>query len=113
MPDLSDVQLWGCKAWVHDNKQSKLDTRAREGQWLGFDVDTRAHRIYWPNSGTVSVEQDVYFASAGPLEGEEPYFRIISSEQTAAPDTPSTADSSPSSPSPPSPSSSPEPAQLR
>ena len=111
-PDLSDVQLWGCKAWVHDDKWSKLDTRAREGRWLSFDVDARAHRIYWPNSGTVSVERDVYFVSAGLLEGEEPYFRIISSEQTAAPDTPSTADSSSSSPSPSSPSSSPEPAQL-
>ena len=103
-PDLSDVQPWGCKVWVHDDNGSKLDARAREGRWLGFDIDARAHRVFWPNSGTVSVERNVYFASAGPLEGEDSLFQIVSSEQTAAPDTPSTSDSS---------SSSPEPVQLR
>ena len=91
-PDLSDIQLWGCKVWVHDDKWSKLDTRTCEGWWLGFDINARAHRIFWPSSGTVSVEWDVYFVSAGPLKGEDPYFQIVSSEQTAAPDTPSTSD---------------------
>jgi hypothetical protein len=115
-PDLSEVQPWGCKVWVHNDNGSKLDVHAREGQWLGFNVNTQAHRVFWPNSGTISIERNVYFALAGPLEGEESPFQIISSEQTAAPDTPSTSDS-PSSPisstqSTPS-SSSPEPVYLR
>jgi len=92
-PDLSVAHLWGCKVWVHDDTGSKLDARAREGRWLGFDVDSRAHRVYWPQSTTVSVERNVYFASAGPLEGEELRIDSISSKQTAAPDTPLTSTS--------------------
>jgi hypothetical protein len=115
-PDLSEVQPWGCKVWVHDDNGSKLDIHAREGWWLGFDIDAQAHRVFWPNSGTISVERNMYFASAGPLEGEESPFQIISSEQTAALDTPSTSDS-PSSPVSSTQStlssSSPEPVHLR
>ena len=85
--------MWGCKVWVHDDTGSKLDARAREGRWLGFDVDSRAHRVYWPQSTTVSVERNVYFALAGPLEGEELWIDPIGSKQTAAPDTPSTSTS--------------------
>ena len=108
-PDFSGLRRWGCHVWVHDDSGSKLDVRAREGRWLGFDVDSRAHRVYWPRLGTVTVERNVYFASAAPLEGEQLQIPIIGSEQTAAPDTPSTSNSlsppispvrSPSSPSP-------------
>jgi hypothetical protein len=45
-PDLSVAHLWGCKVWVHDDTGSKLDARAREGWWLSFDLNSRAHRIY-------------------------------------------------------------------
>ena len=55
-PDLSVTHLWGCKAWVHNNTGSKLDACAHEGRWLGFNVDSRAHRVYWPHSMTVNVE---------------------------------------------------------
>ena len=60
-PNLSEVQPWGCKVWVHDDNRSKLDACTHEGQWLGFDIDTWAHRVFWLNSGTVSVEQNMYF----------------------------------------------------
>jgi hypothetical protein len=46
LPNLSVAHLWGCKVWVHDNTRSKLNTRMHEGWWLGFDVDSQAHRIY-------------------------------------------------------------------
>jgi hypothetical protein len=114
-PDLSEVQPWGCKVWVHDDNRSKLDVHAREGWWLSFDIDAWAHKVFWPNSGAISVERNVYFASAGPLEGEKSCFQIISSKQTAAQDTPSTSDlpSSPVSPTESTPSSSSlEPVQL-
>ena len=113
-PDLSVAHLWGCKVWVHGDTGSKLDARAHEGRWLGFDIDSWAHRIYWPQSiTTVSVERNVYFASAGPLEGEELWIDPIGSKQTAVPDTPSTL-TSPLPPSSPtqssiSPSQAPEP----
>ena len=97
-PGLLVAHLWGCKVWVHDDTRSKLDAHAREGQWLSFDVDAQAHRVYWFQSTTVSVEWNVYFASASPLEGEKLWIDPIGSKQTAVPDTPSTL----TSPSPPS-----------
>jgi len=90
-PDLSRLQRWGCNVWVHDDSGSKLDARTREGRWLGFDVDSWAHRVYWPKPGTVTIEHNVYFTSAAPFEGEQLNIPIVSSKQTAAPDTPSTS----------------------
>ena len=45
-PNLEGLQSWGCK--VHDG-WSKLDSRSRVGQWMGYDPDTKdGHRIFWP-----------------------------------------------------------------
>jgi len=99
-PDLSEARLWGCKAWVHDDTGSKLDVCAREGRWIGFDLDSRAHRVYWPKSDSVSVERNIYFATTAQLEGEELQVPTVSSKLTAAPDTPTS--SKPNSPSIPS-----------
>jgi hypothetical protein len=105
-PDLLVAHLWGCKVWVHDNTGSKLDAHVCEGRWLSFDVDSWAHRIYWPQSTTVNVKHNVYFMSAGPLEGEESQTDPIGSKQTAVLDTPLTLTSPlpPSSPTQSSPS---------
>jgi transposase InsO family protein len=86
-PDLMSLQRWGCTVWVHSPGGSKLDPRASEARWLGLDVDARAHRIYWPSSGKVSVERDVYFGSSAQLEGEEENLDIpsTSSEPAANP----------------------------
>lgn len=89
-PDLLGARLWGCKVWVHNDSGSKLDVCAYEGWLLGFDVDSQAHRIYWPDSTTVSVKWNVYFASAVQLEGEELQILVMNSKQTATPDTPTT-----------------------
>ena len=94
-PDLSGLRLWGCNAWVHDDSGTKLDAHAREGHWLGFNVDARAHRIYWPSMGTMSMERNVYFATASLLEGEELRLPVDNSEQIAVPDAPSTSIPSP------------------
>jgi len=56
-PDLSRVPEWGQHVWVHNDKSSKLDARATEGRWVGFDREsTHAHRIYWLDKRRVSVE---------------------------------------------------------
>jgi len=90
-PDLSGLRRWGCNVWVHNDSGSKLDARAREGRWLGFNVDSRAHRVYWPKPSTVTIKRNVYFATAAPFEGEQLNIPIVSSEQTAVLDTPSTS----------------------
>jgi len=90
-PDLSEARLWGCKAWVHNDTGSKLSVRTREGWWIGFDLNSRAHRIYWPKSNSVSVKQNVYFVSAAQLEGEEFRVPTMGSKPTATPDTPTSS----------------------
>jgi Reverse transcriptase (RNA-dependent DNA polymerase) len=95
-PDLSDLRRWGCATWVHDADGSKLNVYTREARWLGFDVNTRAHQVYWPDSCTVSVECNVYFGSAVQLKGEQITIPAAHTEQPAAPPTPST--SAPSAP---------------
>jgi transposase InsO family protein len=59
-PNLADVPEWGLPVWVHNDKGSKLDGRGTVGRWIGFDADsTHAHRIYWPQKGTVTVERNI------------------------------------------------------
>ena len=63
-PNLSIVPEWGQRVWVHQSTGSKLDGRAAEGQWVGFDAEsTHAHRIYWLDKGRISVERDIRFTS--------------------------------------------------
>jgi hypothetical protein len=46
-PDLSRVPEWGQKVWVYSPGGSKLDARAVEGCWVGFDRDSmHAHCVY-------------------------------------------------------------------
>ena len=70
-PNLSRLKRFGEPVWVHDPNGSKLDARAREGRWIGFDIESRAHRVYWTGNKNVSIERSVYFAAAERLEGEQ------------------------------------------
>lgn len=89
-PDLSALRTWGCPIWVHSTDGSKLHPRAREARWLGLDTDAKAHRVYWPGPGNVTVERNVYFGTSAQLEGEKMYLPVAGSEQAVAPPIPST-----------------------
>jgi Reverse transcriptase (RNA-dependent DNA polymerase) len=90
-PDLSDLWRWGCATWVHNADGSKLNVCVCKVRWLSFDVDTRAHQVYWLDSCTISVECNVYFGSAAQLKGEQIMILAAHSEQPAAPPAPSTS----------------------
>jgi hypothetical protein len=70
-PDLSTLCWWGCTVWVYSADGSELDVHMCKAHWLGFDVDAKAHRVYWPDMCAVSVECNVYFGSAVQLKGEQ------------------------------------------
>ena len=62
-PNLAGVPEWGQRVWVHDDSGSKLDARAIEGHWVGYDKDsTHTHRIYIPSKSSIAVEQNIRFA---------------------------------------------------
>jgi hypothetical protein len=87
-PDLSNIHPWGARVWVHDTKGSKLDGRAKERRWVGFDEESRGHCIYWEAEGSVTVERSVTFVPAEvdvrivnvPVEGEMEDFDEILEE---------------------------------
>ena len=58
-PDLSRLPEFGAKVWVHDPDGSKLDGRAQEGHWVGFDEVSSGHRIYIQGKRTIAVERSV------------------------------------------------------
>ena len=75
-PDISNLQVWGQKVWVHDQNGTKLNGRAKKGYWVGVDDESRAHRIYWPEKRSVTVERSIKFipnevgGEIMPFEGE-------------------------------------------
>jgi hypothetical protein len=111
-PNLSRLKRFGEAVWVHDPDGSKLDPRAREGRWIGFDIESRGHRVYWVANQSVSDKRNVYFAVAERLEGEQldiPSPEVQLSEPPAAQPSPAQNLPAPVPPpnvAPPSPTSS-------
>jgi hypothetical protein len=65
VPNLGGVPEWGQHVWVYNATGGKLDARANQARWVGYDADsTHAHRIYWPSTKRISVERDVKFVSS-------------------------------------------------
>ena len=60
-PKLNNLPVWGMRMWVHNNLSPKLDAKAKEGYWVGFDADSNAHWIYDKERRTLSVECNVSF----------------------------------------------------
>ena len=62
-PNIASLPVWGRKCWVHDASGSKLDARACEAHWVGFDPDSTsdAHRVYFADHRVVAVERNMTF----------------------------------------------------
>jgi hypothetical protein len=90
-PDVSRLRRWGAMVWVHVGNGDKFAARVHKGRWLGFDTESRAHRIYFPSSHSVATEHNVYFSMAPQLEGEQLAIPGTESEQCATLPTPTTS----------------------
>ena len=74
-PHLGDLLVWGAKCWILDHTGLKLDDRAKEGHWVGYDSESTMHRIYLPIQKAIVVERNVTFQKedgmvSSRLEGE-------------------------------------------
>ena len=49
--DLSNMNVWGSRVWVHSDGGTKLDGRAKEGWWVGFDDESKDIRFIGKESG--------------------------------------------------------------
>ncbi|OJT06657.1 Retrovirus-related Pol polyprotein from transposon TNT 1-94 [Trametes pubescens] len=103
-PDLSHLPRFGAKCWILQQNVGKLDPKSKPGRWIGYSLESKGHKIYWPECRTVSIERDVRFEpDADPTaevlidmcvhsEGE-----LTSGSVLNTPDSPSTSSSSSSS----------------
>src|SRR6266498_191235 len=73
-PNLKNVREFGEKVWVRVEKGDKLGGRVRKDHWLGIDNESKGIRVWWPDTKTVGIEQNVYYdnscSSASHFEGE-------------------------------------------
>src|ERR1700731_3564862 len=60
-PDLSHAVPFGTCTWVKIVDARKLDTRARFGYFVGFDLTSTGYRIYFPDKKQIRVERKVIF----------------------------------------------------
>ena len=60
-PHLAGIQEFGVAAYVKDLKAGKLDARAKVGQFVGYDLESKGYRIYWPQKRSITVERNVVF----------------------------------------------------
>ena len=60
-PNLANIQEFRVAAYVKDLKAGKLDSRVIIGQFVGYDIESKGYRIYWPTKRMISVERNIVF----------------------------------------------------
>ena len=78
-PILWDIPEWGATIWVHDTSSRKLSVHMNEGQWVGYDLNSDRHRVYWKGRCTVTVECNAVF-SEPDLQYDGPFDKGITNE---------------------------------
>lgn len=65
-PRMDHIKVFGCLAHMKIPKvyTKKLDERSKEMVYLGKEPGTKAHRLFDPTTGRVSVSRDVIFEEA-------------------------------------------------
>ena len=61
VPHLGNIHKFGTAVYVKDLKARKLDARAKLGQFVGYNSESKGFHIYWPNKQSVTVKRDVIF----------------------------------------------------
>ncbi len=64
-PDLRNLPEFGASAYVKRVGAGKLNSQVEVGRFVGFDLESKGYRVYWPEKRSVSVEREVVF---GPHE---------------------------------------------
>jgi hypothetical protein len=103
-PNLAGLLEWGQCVWVHAGKSSKLGKHATLMHWISYDKGSpHAHRIYWPEMQSVTMERNVQFTAdfttvytlPGPVHNPLPTSLVQTTPppwaQPLAPQTPPTS----------------------
>ena len=63
IPDVSYFRVFGCKAYVHvpEGKRRKLDPRAIEMMFIGYEPGSKGYRLWNPTTRAIVLSRDVTF----------------------------------------------------
>ncbi|CAL1397608.1 unnamed protein product [Linum trigynum] len=65
-PSVSHFKVFGCTAYVHipDQHRKKLDDKSTPCHFLGLSAESKAYKLYNPNTKKIVVSRDVVFDEA-------------------------------------------------
>ena len=87
VPDVSHFHVFGCRAWVHNNKGKKLDAKSIPMIFVGYKSGSKAYRLWDPKSHRIVISSDIQFNEEEfpALLPPEPVTPIPSSSQDTLP----------------------------
>lgn len=60
-PDVSKLQKFGSTCFAYKQEKGKLDSRCEEGVFIGYDKNSPAYLVYYPNTGKIQKQRLVKF----------------------------------------------------
>ena len=62
-PRISHLRIFGCVAYaqVPEARRKKMDDRGEKGIFIGYSEESKAYKLYHPQTGKVTVSRDVIF----------------------------------------------------
>ncbi len=69
-PDVSKMQKFGSICFANKQEKSKLDSRCEQGVFIGYDKNSPAYLVYYPNTGKVQKHRLVKFTTRTTKERE-------------------------------------------
>lgn len=59
IPNLAEIHEFGAAAYMKDITTGKLDLQAQVGHFIGYNSESKGYHIYWPDTHSVTVEQNI------------------------------------------------------
>ncbi|KAL0159683.1 hypothetical protein M9458_043408, partial [Cirrhinus mrigala] len=69
-PDVSKMQKFGSTCFAYKQEKGKLDSRCEEGVFIGYDKNSPAYLVYYPNTGKIQKQRLVKFTAKTTREKE-------------------------------------------
>ena len=87
VPDVSHFHIFGCRAWVHNNKGKKLDAKSTPMIFVRYKSGSKAYCLWDPKSHRIVISLDVQFSEEEfpALPPPEPVTPIPSSSRDTLP----------------------------
>lgn len=73
-PDVSKMQKFGSICFAYKQEKGKLDSRCEQGVFIGYDKNSPAYLVYYPNTKKVQKHRLVKFATRTTKERETQTF---------------------------------------